>query len=142
MFCDHELKRGIQLFRFEGRLCSEVKGVPGVYVTMDGEVYVLPWNGEDGRWVTFHENRLKNPNRYFLITVRGHHYSVHRLVAEAFIYNPDPENKRFVDHINRDRLDNRVENLRWVSAEENARNTAQTERVWERGGKHSWLRQK
>ena len=32
---------------------------------------------------------------------------LHRLVAQAFI--PNPENKPTVDHINRDRLDNRVE---------------------------------
>lgn len=40
-------------------------------------------------------------------------YSIHRLVAQAFI--PNTDNKPTVDHINRDRLDNRVENLRWAT---------------------------
>lgn len=46
---------------------------------------------------------------------------VHRLVAEAFVDNPSGSPN--VDHINRDRADNRSENLRWVTTSENNLNT-------------------
>lgn len=55
---------------------------------------------------------------------------IHTLVAEAFI--PNPENKPYVDHINTDRSDYRIENLRWVTPAENANNPitkARTEKM-------------
>jgi len=48
------------------------------------------------------------------------HRKISRLVATAFI--PNPENKLYVDHINRVRGDDRVENLRWATYEENMAN--------------------
>jgi len=45
---------------------------------------------------------------------------IHRLIAEHYI--PNPENKPEVDHINRDRSDHRIENLRWATTSENAEN--------------------
>ena len=42
---------------------------------------------------------------------------VHRLIAEAFIENPD--NLKEVDHINKIKTDNRAENLRWATRSDN-----------------------
>ena len=45
---------------------------------------------------------------------------LHRLVADAFLDNPN--NHQFVDHIDRDRLHNDVTNLRWCSRSQNGMN--------------------
>ena len=46
---------------------------------------------------------------------------VHRLVAELFI--PNPDNLPEVDHRDRNRKNNRVENLRWTTHKHNCQNT-------------------
>ena len=44
-------------------------------------------------------------------------YLVHRLVATAFI--PNPEGKCSIDHIDEDKLNNDISNLRWCTVQEN-----------------------
>lgn len=46
--------------------------------------------------------------------------NVHRLLAIHYI--PNPENKPFVDHIDRNRQNNSLDNLRWATAQENCDN--------------------
>lgn len=45
----------------------------------------------------------------------------HRLIALQFVENDDPEHKTDVDHINSDKLDNRITNLRWISHKDNVK---------------------
>ena len=48
-------------------------------------------------------------------------YLVHQLVALAFIPNDNPIEKDTVDHIDLDKTNNRVDNLRWLSRADNIR---------------------
>lgn len=50
------------------------------------------------------------------------YYLVHRLVAQAFVYNPDPIKNNEVEHLNTIRDDNRAVNLEWVDHIKNCNN--------------------
>ena len=68
-------------------------------------------------------------------------FGIHRLVASAFIPNPDGKNN--VNHINCDRHDNRAENLEWVTWDENITHYLKSEkfqRIHKAPQRHFWAK--
>ena len=66
---------------------------------------------------------LQRDTGYMRVRLNDRIYRLHRILARHFIPNPDdlPE----VDHIDRDKTNNSIENLRWTSRSENSRNRGQ-----------------
>lgn len=65
-----------------------------------------------------HRGTIRRNKGYASVSILNKYYMVHRLVLEAFSPIEDSDNLS-VDHINGIRDDNRLENLRWMSLEEN-----------------------
>jgi hypothetical protein len=89
-------------------------------VTTEGQVY-----SHVGKIKELTGKVSKCGYRIILLTVNGRrkYTSVHRLVAESFL---DPANGRQVNHINGNKLDNRLSNLEWCTAKENLRHARDT----------------
>lgn len=110
-------------------LWEPIKGMEGHYeVSNLGRIKSLKrikkqWNGY--KYIEYEiPEKIRKPryfNGYYIVnlTVNGvrHQEWVHRLVAQAFI--PNPNNLPEVDHKNGRKLDNRANNLRWVTKEDN-----------------------
>ena len=86
----------------------------GYHISTTGEV----WSLRKKRCVLLNGYLTRDGYRGY--DMKGFARLGHRLVAE--LYLPNPDNLPIVDHINRVRDDNRLENLRWVSIEENNQN--------------------
>ena len=84
----------------------------------------------DNRYIIYSDGRIWSVKRKMFLKPSIHHtgytricidkkdYRIHRLVAEAFI--PNPNNFTDVNHINEIKSDNRVENLEWCTHRHNS----------------------
>jgi hypothetical protein len=95
----------------------DIQGYPGYLIYDDGRVWS---NKGKGRFL----KHAKNRQGYHRLELRGDGerktFSVSRLVAQHYI--PNPDGKPEVDHINRDKDNNHVSNLRWATRLENCDN--------------------
>ena len=91
---------------------KQIQDFPNYMIFKDGIVM----NCETG-----HILSPKIDHGYFRVSLCHNHLKlVHRLLAQAFI--PNPENHPVVDHIDRDKSNNRLENLRWCTQSDNCFN--------------------
>lgn len=103
-----------------------IKGYEDLYmVSNTGLIKSLHWSKEKPLKQVIRSN---NYQYYFVGLLKNgkrKYFAVHRLVASAFI--PNPNNYEQVDHLDGNKLNNNANNLEWVSAKEN------TNRAWKKG---------
>jgi len=97
-----------------------IKDYENYFINRNGEIYSLQGKKKLRKLKPYHQSN-KYLTVYFMKNGKKNAKTVHRLLAMTFLENNDPD-KCEVDHINRIKTDNRLDNLRWVTRKVNATN--------------------
>jgi len=99
---------------------KEIPGYEGKYaVTKNGVVYSLPRKRVKKLKIMTAVDNMKAGYLRVRLSCNGDSdlIYIHQLIALTYI--PNPEKKRFVNHIDGIKTNNRLDNLEWVTAQEN-----------------------
>lgn len=116
-----------------GEVWKDIKGCEGKYQCSNlGRFRCLPCRGHQ-KTINY-MNLTPNEEGYLFVMLRYNNgerknRQAHRIIAETFI--PNPENKPTVNHIDRDPSNNKVNNLEWMTQEEQNKHDFRLERVTE-----------
>lgn len=96
------------------------------YINREGVIYRANYVTNDGKYVKSKVvTQCLGENGYYYVNLRQEGKTklayAHRIIAETFVDNH--ENKEQVNHINGNKQDNRIENLEWVTPQENAQHS-------------------
>lgn len=120
------LKRHLETHpNLDGEEWKDVVGYEGLYkVSNLGRIRSFVLGGKNGCIIS--QSKTRQGYKRLALSKNGilTRFLVHRLVANAFI--PNPQNKPTVNHINGDKGDNRVCNLEWATQSENNRHAYKT----------------
>ena len=101
---------------------NNIDGFEGYYISKRGKLYskLLSTRNKDSKWRVVKPRLMKNGYLRVLLHIKGRvpkAFYIHRLVAMAWI--PNPDNLPMVMHLDNDRSNNKVSNLRWGTQSDN-----------------------